>query len=228
MSTRFTKRRQHDSCSSSLIIRTWHGSRDIEIVQIKSRAQVTKFKVPPPGPLKGTAKMSSNACRLTQLFNHYALNSRAANSFSLAISKRLQWMNSTDNLRKATFEFPLHQNDCHAFAMPMEGQTVHGGVIATVVEDTTTMHLSAGDSRGRKAVTTELNLSYLGVGKVGRTLQIESTILKVGGILGVAEAHVKDINSGKMVAVGRHTMMFIGEDGGAEQVRGSMNSVFDV
>eukprot|EP00419_Tripos_fusus_P003527 CAMPEP_0172672900 /NCGR_PEP_ID=MMETSP1074-20121228/11831_1 /TAXON_ID=2916 /ORGANISM="Ceratium fusus, Strain PA161109" /LENGTH=172 /DNA_ID=CAMNT_0013490147 /DNA_START=68 /DNA_END=586 /DNA_ORIENTATION=+ len=172
--------------------------------------------------------MSGNACRLTQLFGHYALNARASNSFSLAISKRLQLMSSTDNLRKASFEFPLHQNDCHAFSLPMEGQTVHGGVIATVVEDTTTMHLSAGDSRGRKAVTTELNLSYLGVGKVGRTLHIDSTILKVGGVLGVAEAHVKDVKTGKLIAVGRHTMMYIGEDGGASQVRGSMSSVFDV
>ena len=44
MSTRFTKRRQHDSCSSSLIIRTWHGSRDIEIVQNKS-SQIASQKI---------------------------------------------------------------------------------------------------------------------------------------------------------------------------------------
>mmetsp|Transcript_43652 Transcript_43652/g.135254 ORF Transcript_43652/g.135254 Transcript_43652/m.135254 type:complete len:174 (-) Transcript_43652:149-670(-) len=170
----------------------------------------------------------TSGCRLAQLFSQYVQQTRAQNSFSTAISKRLTFLQATDNMRKAAFQFPLHQSDCHAFALPKEGQTVHGGVIATVVEDATTLHLSAGDLRGRKAVTTDLNLSFLGVGKVGRTLQIDTSILKVGGVLGIAEASVKDIGTGKLIAVGRHTMMFIGDDGSATEFSKSLNSVFDV
>lgn len=172
--------------------------------------------------------MSGTGCRLSQLFNQYVHQTRAQNSFSVLVSKRLEFVGSFDSLRKGSFKFPLHQSDCHAFSMPAEGQTVHGGVIATVVEDATTLHICASDSRGRKAVTTDLNLSFLGVGKVGRTLQIDTTILKIGGVLGVAEAQVTDIGSGKLIAVGRHNMMFIGEDGSALRFSASLNSVFDV
>jgi len=44
-------------------------------------------------------------------------------------------------------------------------------------------------------------------------LQIDTSILKFGGVLGV-EAQVKDVDSGKFIAVGRHTMMFISESMG--------------
>ena len=96
------------------------------------------------------------------------------------------------------------------------------------------MHICANDTRSRKAsgvkmrglgwqaVTTDMNLTYVwhsrglsngfknevGVGKVGRTLQIDTRILKagkssvrhvvqIGGVMGVAEAEVTDITSGK-------------------------------
>ena len=144
------------------------------------------------------------------------------------ISKRLTFLSSAENLKRGSFQFPLHQSDCHAFAVAQEGQTVHGGVIATVVEDATTMHICANDARSRKAVTTDMNLTYVGVGKVGRTLQIDTKILKIGGVMGVAEAEVTDITSGKLIAVGRHSMMFVGEDGSALKFAQSLNSVFDV
>mmetsp|Transcript_70811 Transcript_70811/g.179257 ORF Transcript_70811/g.179257 Transcript_70811/m.179257 type:complete len:175 (-) Transcript_70811:77-601(-) len=168
------------------------------------------------------------SCRLTTLFAQYVQQTRAQNSFSSNFSKRMLLLKVEDNLRKSTFQIPLHQSDCHAFGMPREGQHVHGGVIATVVEDATTMHICANDARSRKAVTTDLNLSFLGVGKVGRTLQIDTNILKIGGVLGVAEAYVKDVSTGKLIAVGRHTMMFIGEDNSATEYAHSLNSVFDV
>eukprot|EP00929_Paragymnodinium_shiwhaense_P049800 TRINITY_DN25112_c0_g1_i1.p2 TRINITY_DN25112_c0_g1~~TRINITY_DN25112_c0_g1_i1.p2 ORF type:complete len:169 (+),score=43.74 TRINITY_DN25112_c0_g1_i1:96-602(+) len=166
--------------------------------------------------------------RLSQLVKQYAQQTRMQNSFSLAVSKRLELLESGADLRKSSFRFPLQQSDCHAFAMPREGQTVHGGVIALVIEDATTMHLCANDARGRKAVTTDMNLSFLGIGKVGRTLQIDTEILKIGSTLGVAEAKVSDVETNKLLAVGRHTMMFIGEDGSATQFSNSMSSVFDV
>lgn len=165
---------------------------------------------------------------MKQLFGQYVQQTRAQNSFSVVVSKRLQLMSTGDNLWKAEWQLPLMQFDCHAFSMAQEGQTVHGGLIATVVEDATTMHLCANDNRSRKGVTTDLNLSYIGVGKVGRTLQIDSQILKVGGVLGVAEARVIDMKSSKLIAVGRHTLMFVGEDNSATQFSQSLNSVFDV
>ncbi|CAE8616727.1 unnamed protein product [Polarella glacialis] len=170
----------------------------------------------------------AGGCRLGQLFHQYVQQTRAQNSFSLAISKRLTFLGSSESIKKGSWQFPLHQSDCHAFAVAQEGQTVHGGVIATVVEDASTMHIIANDTRGRKAVTTDLSLTYLGIGKVGRTLQIETTVLKVGGVLAVAEAQVTDISTGKLIAVGRHSMMFVGEDDSAMKFSQSMNSVFDV
>eukprot|EP00440_Ansanella_granifera_P034045 gb/GFBE01036932.1/.p1 GENE.gb/GFBE01036932.1/~~gb/GFBE01036932.1/.p1 ORF type:complete len:172 (+),score=36.63 gb/GFBE01036932.1/:1-516(+) len=170
----------------------------------------------------------SVGCRLGQMFHQYVQQTRAQNSFSSVISKRLQFMGSGENLKRGSFEFPLHQSDCHAFAMAQEGQSVHGGVIATVVEDATTMHICANDVRGRKAVTTDLNMTYVGIGKVGRTLKIDTKILKIGGVMGVAEAEIVDSSSGKLIAVGRHSMMFVGEDGSALKFAQSLNSVFDV
>lgn len=41
------------------------------------------------------------------------------------------------------------------------------------------MHICANDPRSRKAITTDLSMSYIGVGKVGRTMQIDASILKV-------------------------------------------------
>lgn len=170
----------------------------------------------------------ATGCRLKTLFGQYLQQTRAQNSFSVHVSKRLQLVNTGDNLWKAEWQLPLQQQDCHPFSTASEGQTVHGGVIATVIEDATTMHLCANDGRSRKGVTTDLSLSYIGVGKVGRTLQIQSQVLKVGAVLGVAEARVNDANSGKLIAVGRHTLMFVGEDNSATQFSQSLNSVFDV
>mmetsp|Transcript_50826 Transcript_50826/g.91339 ORF Transcript_50826/g.91339 Transcript_50826/m.91339 type:complete len:172 (-) Transcript_50826:48-563(-) len=170
----------------------------------------------------------SVGCRLTSLFQQYVQQTRAQNSFSSVISKRLMLLSTAENLKHSSWQFPLHQSDCHAFAMAQEGQTVHGGVIATVVEDATTMHICANDVRGRKAVTTDLNMTYVGIGKVGRTLQVDTRILKVGGVMGVADAEITDTSSGKLIAVGRHSMMFVGEDGSALKFSQSLNSVFDV
>eukprot|EP00928_Gymnodinium_smaydae_P062757 TRINITY_DN46545_c0_g1_i1.p1 TRINITY_DN46545_c0_g1~~TRINITY_DN46545_c0_g1_i1.p1 ORF type:complete len:174 (-),score=33.63 TRINITY_DN46545_c0_g1_i1:81-602(-) len=167
-------------------------------------------------------------CRLGTLVAQYAQQTRAQNSFSLAISKRLNFMGASDSLRKSKFQIDLHQSDCHAFAMAKDGQTAHAGVMALVVEDATTMHICANDPRGRKALTTDLNVSYLGVAKVGRTLEINSEILKVGSVLGVAEARVSDTSTGKLLAIGRHTVMFIGEDNASTKFSASLNSVFDV
>mmetsp|Transcript_23317 Transcript_23317/g.51247 ORF Transcript_23317/g.51247 Transcript_23317/m.51247 type:complete len:173 (-) Transcript_23317:69-587(-) len=172
--------------------------------------------------------MVTPPCRLTNLFAQYCQQTRAQNSFSSFISKRMQLIKVEDQMKRSTFEIPLHQSDCHPFALARQGQTVHGGVIATIMEDTTTMHICANDPRARKAMTTDMNFSFIGVGKVGRTLSIDSKILKIGGVLGVAEANVKDVSTGKLIAVGRHTMMFIGEDNSSMEFAHSLNSVFDV
>jgi len=170
----------------------------------------------------------SVACRLRHLLGQYKQQTVAQNSFSKVVSKRLTLVSTADNLWKAEWQFPLVQFDCHPFSMAAEGQTVHGGLIATVIEDATTMQICANDSRSRKGVTTDLNLSFVGVGKVGRTIQIDSTILKIGSVLGVAEARVKDTSTDKVIAVGRHTLMFVGADNSATTFSQSMNSVFDV
>mmetsp|Transcript_51991 Transcript_51991/g.123776 ORF Transcript_51991/g.123776 Transcript_51991/m.123776 type:complete len:172 (-) Transcript_51991:112-627(-) len=170
----------------------------------------------------------SGGARLTRLFNQYVTQTRAHNSFSILIAKRLALLEASDDLRKSAFEFPLHQSDCHPFAMPTEGHHAHGGVITTVLQDVTTLHICAADSRDRKAVTTDVNVSFLGVGKVGRTLRIDSEVLKLGGSLAVAQANITDLSSGSVLAVGRHSMMFVGEDGGASKYSTILHSTYDV
>mmetsp|Transcript_40236 Transcript_40236/g.92505 ORF Transcript_40236/g.92505 Transcript_40236/m.92505 type:complete len:173 (+) Transcript_40236:109-627(+) len=172
--------------------------------------------------------MASTPCRLTRLVHQYALQTKAQNTFSAIISKRLELVGTSDALRKSSFQFPLHQCDCHPFAMPSEGHHVHSGVVSTVMEDITTMHICAMDERERRAVTTEMSMSFLGVCKIGRTLQIDSELVKVGGQLAVAQAEVKDLDSGRTVAVGRHCMMFVGGDGGASRFSTMLNSCYDV
>lgn len=167
-------------------------------------------------------------CRLTALFAQYAQQARAQNSFSGVVSKRLQFMGMSENRMTSSFQIPLHQYDCHAFGMPREGQTAHASVIALLVADLTGLHLQARDPRERRITTCDLSLDYLGVAKVGRTLQIDSEVLKVGGVLGVATANVTDLDTGRLLALGRHSVMFIGDDGSAMAVSESLNSVFDV
>lgn len=172
--------------------------------------------------------LQATPCRVGKLFDQYVRQTRVQNSFSLAISKRLTFLGSSENDTRTSWQLPLQQFDCHPFATATDGMVCHGGVIATVLSDTTTMHISSSDRRERKAVTTDLNLTFLGVGKVGRMLEIESNLLKVGGLLSVAECKVTDTSSGQVVAVGRHTMMFVGEDGMNTNFSNSLSSVFDV
>jgi len=170
----------------------------------------------------------SGICRISQLFHQYAQQTVVQNSFSKHISKRLSFMGSSDDLRQGTWHFPLHQSDCHAFGMAKDGHMAHGGVIGTIIEDATTVHICANDTRDRQAVTTDLNLTFLGLGKVGRTLVVDSNILKIGANLGVAEAKITDLESGKLIAVGRNTMMFVGKEGSASKFSASISSTYDV
>merc|ERR1719491_361110 len=172
--------------------------------------------------------MSRNACRVQKLFAQYTQQTRVMNSFSSLISKRLRLVRTHDSMKKTSFQFPLHQSDCHAFAMPREGQTVHAGVLTTAMGDVTHIHICANDPRNRKAVTTDLNMTFTGVGKVGRTLNIDSSILKIGGTLGVAEVNISEEGTGKLIAVGRHTVMFVGEDDSGTEFSSSLSSCFDV
>eukprot|EP00400_MALV-I_sp_L67-5_P000135 gene135-34_t len=146
--------------------------------------------------------------KVNNLFRRWSLLSRKRNSFEAALSKKFHLEDVGGCETKSTMSYDVHQNDCHTFS---NESLVHGGVLATVVQDATLLLLCANDPNSRYAVTTELNMSYMDRATVGQRLRIDSSVIKLGKCLGFAEAKVLDWETGSPVATGRHTVLFVGE-----------------
>jgi uncharacterized protein (TIGR00369 family) len=87
------------------------------------------------------------------------------------------------------------------------GGTVHGGVIATLVDVAVAVacHATYPDGRRRATGTTELNVSFLQPAGAG-PLSCRALIRRRGRSLAVGEVEVTD-GAGRLVAVGRATYM---------------------
>jgi uncharacterized protein (TIGR00369 family) len=87
------------------------------------------------------------------------------------------------------------------------GGTVHGGVIATLVDVAVAVasHSMDGEGRGRAQATTELSVTFLQASSVG-PLSCTARIRRRGRSLAVGEAEVVD-GTGKLLAVGRATYL---------------------
>lgn len=82
--------------------------------------------------------------------------------------------------------------------------TLHGGAIATLVDDVGTVAIMSADAEGRPGVTTDLSVSYMAAAPSGSTVLVEAQALKTGRTLAFVEVELRTAE-GKLVAHGRMT-----------------------
>ena len=85
------------------------------------------------------------------------------------------------------------------------GGNLHGGAIATLVDDAGTIAIMTADKDGRPGVTTDLNVSYLAAGKAGEAVLVVAEVLKVGRTLAFVTVDLRSEQTGKLLAQGRMT-----------------------
>eukprot|EP00794_Sanderia_malayensis_P004822 gene4822-5454_t len=85
--------------------------------------------------------------------------------------------------------------------------TMHGGVIASVIDNATTIALQTS-KRNVRGVSLELSVSYIGAAKPGDTLQIDAFCRKIGSTIAFTEATVTN-QDGKLLATGKHTKFIL-------------------
>ena len=81
--------------------------------------------------------------------------------------------------------------------------SLHGGVIATLVDDAGTAAIASADAAGRFGVTTDLNVSYFAAARQG-TVTARAHVLKPGRTLAFVTVDVVDAG-GRLLAQGRMT-----------------------
>jgi len=87
---------------------------------------------------------------------------------------------------------------------------LHGGAIATLVDDIGSIAIITADHYNRPGVTTDLNLSYFVPAKTGDSVLIEAEVLMCGLTLAFADVTLRREQDGKMLARGRMTK-FLGD-----------------
>jgi acyl-coenzyme A thioesterase 13 len=81
--------------------------------------------------------------------------------------------------------------------------SLHGGVIATLVDDAGTAAIASADAEGRFGVTTDLCVSYFAAALQG-TVTARAQVLKPGRTLAFVTVDILDA-SGRLLAQGRMT-----------------------
>lgn len=99
---------------------------------------------------------------------------------------------------KAVVSLPVTEAVCNPVG------TLHGGCIATLVDDAGTIAIMSSDNEGRPGVTTDLTVSYLTGAPLGDTVTAEARTLKNGRTLAFVEVDIKG-SDGKLLATGRMT-----------------------
>ena len=82
---------------------------------------------------------------------------------------------------------------------------LHGGAIATLVDDVGTLAVMTGDKDGRPGVSTDLNVSFLSAGRAGDVILVEATVLKTGRTLAYVSVDLRRESDGTLIAQGRMT-----------------------
>jgi acyl-coenzyme A thioesterase 13 len=85
------------------------------------------------------------------------------------------------------------------------GGFLHGGAIATLVDDAGTCAIISKDRDHRPGVTTDLNVSYFSPGPGGTFVRAEATVLKTGKTLAFVSVDIRREHDGVLVAQGRMT-----------------------
>eukprot|EP00850_Spirogloea_muscicola_P015618 SM000121S26015 [mRNA] locus=s121:386995:387878:+ [translate_table: standard] len=81
---------------------------------------------------------------------------------------------------------------------------LHGGAIATLVDVVGSAALVSltGSSSG---VSTDINVSYIASAKAETEVEIDAKVLRVGKTLAVIQVDIRAVETGSLVAQGRHT-----------------------
>lgn len=82
---------------------------------------------------------------------------------------------------------------------------LHGGAVATLVDDVGTLAVISADRDGRPGVSTDLNVSYLSPALAGSTVIIEAQALKSGRTLAFVTVDIRREKDNVLVAQGRMT-----------------------
>lgn len=85
------------------------------------------------------------------------------------------------------------------------GGFLHGGAIATMVDDAGTLAIITADRDNRPGVTTDLNVSYFAPAPGGSTVVADATVLKIGKTLAFVTVDIRRKADGVLVAQGRMT-----------------------
>ena len=85
------------------------------------------------------------------------------------------------------------------------GGSLHGGAIATLVDDAGTCAIISKDRENRPGVTTDLNVSYFSPAPGGTAVLAEAKVLKIGKTLAFVAVDIVREHDRVLVAQGRMT-----------------------
>lgn len=83
--------------------------------------------------------------------------------------------------------------------------TLHGGAIATLVDDIGTIAVFTADRYRRVGVTTDLHVSYLGAARADESVLIEAEVLQCGLNMAFVEVTLRREPRGELIARGLMT-----------------------
>lgn len=89
--------------------------------------------------------------------------------------------------------------------------TLHGGAISLLVDVLGTLALLTSNNAESGGVTVEMSSSFVKAAKVGSKVEAVGRVLRIGKNLGFTEVEIREVNSGKLLASGRHTKFFPGK-----------------
>ena len=82
-------------------------------------------------------------------------------------------------------------------------RTLHGGAIATIVDELTSMHLTAHILEG--SVSVDLHVAYHSGAAAGDSIRLESHVLRTGKRVCFTEAKLYRVKDGALIATALHT-----------------------
>ena len=85
------------------------------------------------------------------------------------------------------------------------GGALHGGAIATLIDDVGSLAIITADRKARPGVSTDLSISYLAPALVGDTVLVSAQVLKVGKTLAFVTVDIRRESDKALVAQGRMT-----------------------
>lgn len=129
----------------------------------------------------------------------------ASKSWNASILKALSVHSvEGDPLHKVIFKFTVQDDMCN------RSGTMHGGALMTLVDDTTTIALLAGDPQTRGQVTSNLDTRFLSPAQPGDELTVIARNDKFGKSVGFCSCEI--YKESVLVALASHTKIIFDVD----------------